>query len=94
MTIKGIQLKDAELVINNTNIKTVVAEQQEDGEWAFLITFLNSETHEEETVYIEKQRLGMRTWADPRKMFDFMYEKFGISEGQFKISEKRFKDGS
>lgn len=89
MEAKGIQFKDAENLITTDSIKFVKAEQQNNGEWAFYITFFNSETLKTEEVYIEKQRQGIRTWADPRKMFEFMYEKFGITEGQFKIYEKR-----
>ncbi|ECO4313591.1 hypothetical protein AB0001_004825 [Salmonella enterica] len=86
---KGIQLKHAEEVITNESISSVSAEQQENGEWTCFITFFNSDSMQIEEVYIEKQRDGMRTWADPRKMFDFMYVKFGITDGQFKICEHR-----
>lgn len=89
MERKGIQLKHAEELINSASISSVSAEQQESGEWTCFITFYNSESMQIEEVFIEKQRDGMRTWADPRKMFDFMYVKFGVTDGQFKICEQR-----
>ncbi|KAB1469240.1 hypothetical protein FZI27_20165 [Cronobacter sakazakii] len=89
MNTYGIQLKEAELLITRDNILAVSAEQQDNGEWAFFITFRNLTTGKTENVYIERQRQGMRTWADPRRMFDFMHDAFGITDGMFKIKPKR-----
>lgn len=89
MNRRGIQLQKAEELITSASISNVSAEQQLNGEWACFIKFYNNATGEFEEVYIERQREGMRTWADPRRMFDFMYAKFGITEGVFKIFEKK-----
>jgi len=88
----GLQLKDAEALVSKEFISSVDAEQQDDMEWTFYITFTNPRSNELERVFIERQRLGKRTWADPRRMFDFMYESFGISEGIFKIKLKRLNN--
>ncbi|WP_313397380.1 hypothetical protein [Acinetobacter variabilis] len=85
----GLQLKDAEALVSKELISSVDAEQQDDLEWTFYITFTNPHSNEIERIFIERQRLGKRTWADPRRMFDLMYESFGISEGVFKIKLKR-----
>lgn len=89
MTPYGMQLKDAEEIIDRNSILNVLAEQQDNGEWAFFITFQNKASNSTDTIYIERQRQGMRTWADPRKMFDFMSDTFGIREGTFKTKPKR-----
>ncbi len=67
MTPYGMQLKDAEEIIDRNSILNVLAEQQDNGEWAFFITFQNKASNSTDTVYIERQRQGMRTWADPAK---------------------------
>lgn len=36
---------------------------------------------------IAKQRGGRREWADPRVLFDFLFDEFGICSGQFQIKE-------
>lgn len=88
----GLQLKDAEVLIKKELIASVDAEQQDNQEWTFYITFTNSHNNKLERIYIERQRQGKRTWADPRRMFDLMYESFGICEGVFKIQLTRLND--
>ena len=92
MTAYGMQLKDAEELISSKLIISVLAEQQDNGEWAFFITFRHPEKNTTDTIYIERQRSGMRTWADPRKMFELMFDSFGIREGTFKTKLKRDKN--
>lgn len=88
----GLQLKDAELLIRKESILSVDAEQQDNLEWTFYITFTNPNSNQLERIFIERQRQGKRTWADPRRMFDLMYQSFGINEGVFKIKLKRLID--
>ncbi|NPE57398.1 hypothetical protein HLB25_20845 [Dickeya dadantii] len=84
MTRKGVLLKDLEELVSRENIISVVAVEISDNEWTFYMDYKNQEG-EKETVFIEKQRNGIRTWSDPRLMFNFMREKFNITEGTFRI---------
>lgn len=82
-----IDQKSVDLAFETGAVKRVLVGKISDREWYFTFEATDPKTGHQSCFALETQRGGLRTWADPRLLFDFL-QKRGVDEGRFKLKEE------
>ena len=61
-------------------------------EWYFTFEADDPTTGTPTTYALLTQRGQLRTWADPRNLFDFLLERYGLRSGTFYLEEPQSYD--
>lgn len=85
--MKLIDQKSIDLAFTRKDVNKVVVHNISEREWYFTFEATDPLTGTKDIFAMETQRGGLRLWADPRLLFDFLYKR-GVNEGQFKLNEK------
>ncbi|WP_050453536.1 hypothetical protein [Candidatus Burkholderia verschuerenii] len=51
--------------------------------WIFVFECPDPKTGEQKLYTLKTQRGKVRVWSDPRKLFEWLHERYGITKGTF-----------
>lgn len=67
--------------------RNVCVVMRSEKEWYFTFEADDPVTKKPETFALLTQRGQLRLWADPRRLFAFLQEKFNVASGTFLLNE-------
>lgn len=67
--------------------RNICVVMRSDKEWYFTFEADDPITNKPETFALLTQRGQLRLWADPRRLFAFLKEKFNVQHGTFLLHE-------
>lgn len=85
--MKLIDQKSVDLAFKRKDVKKVIVRNISEREWYFTFEATDPLTGLKDIFAMETQRGGLRLWADPRLLFDFLHKR-GVDEGQFKLNKE------
>jgi len=84
--MKTIDQKSVDLAFESGAVKHVTVRKLSDKQWYFTFEADDPITGQISLFAVETQRGGLRTWADPRVLFEFL-ERRGVGSGNFNLTE-------
>ena len=84
--MKTIDQKSVDLAFESGNVENVTVCKLSKKQWYFTFEVREPVTGKICSFAMETQRGGLRTWADPRVLFEFLEER-GINNGNFILNE-------
>lgn len=94
--MKKIQQESVDMAFQVGAARNVVLIRRSDKEWYFTFEADDPVSEKPETFALLTQRGKLRLWADPRRLFAFLQERFNVQQGSFLLQEeiKDEKDNS
>lgn len=86
--MKTVAQRGVDTAFQEKAVQAVTIVRSSNKKWYFTFEVLNPVTHEPETFSLRKQRGEIRTWSDPRFLFNYLHKSYGVIEGTFKIIEE------
>jgi hypothetical protein len=84
--MKTIEQQSVDRAFRQHDVRDVTVVRRSEKEWYFTFIADDPVTHTPVTYALLTQRGKLRTWADPRNLFDFL-EKRGVFSGNFNLNE-------
>ena len=85
--VKLIDQKSVDQAFDQGAVRNIFVRKLSDRQWYFTFEAKDPLTGQLVLFTVETQRGGVRTWADPRVLFDFL-EKRGVNSGNFILIEE------
>jgi len=84
--MKAIELHSVDLAFRQQDVRNVTVVRRAEKEWYFTFEADDPVSKKPVTYALLTQRGKLRTWADPRNLFDFL-RKRNVSTGTFHLEE-------
>lgn len=89
--MKTIEQQSLDLAFELEGVREITVIRRSHKEWYFTFVVDDPLTKRPETYALLTQRGSLRTWSDPRNLFSFLFDRYGVTAGNFKLVED-FKD--
>lgn len=84
--MKTIAQQSVDRAFRQHDVRDITVVRRSEKEWYFTFIADDPVTHTPVTYALLTQRGKLRTWADPRNLFDFL-QKRGVFSGNFNLNE-------
>jgi hypothetical protein len=85
--MKAIEQHSVDRAFSQHDVRDITVVRRSEKEWYFTFIADDPVTDKPITYALLTQRGKLRTWADPRNLFDFL-EKRGVLSGNFNLDEE------
>lgn len=92
--MKKIEQGSVDLAFQMGAARNVVVIRRSLKEWYFTFEADDPMTNKPETFALLTQRGQLRLWADPRKLFAFLEDRFDVKNGTFRLQEEASNETS
>lgn len=86
--MKAIGQHSVDMAFNQKDVHEITVIRRTHKEWYFTFVVNHPVTKKPETYALLTQRGGLRTWSDPRNLFSFLFDRYGVTAGKFKLIEE------
>lgn len=83
-----IELREVDRAFREYPVENVEVVRRENKCWYFRFQVADPVTGNWSTCTLETQRGELRCWADPRSLFAFLLERYGIQAGTFLLKDE------
>lgn len=87
-----IEQREVERAFREYPVENVTVVRKEAKCWYFTFQVVDPKTGIPATCSLGTQRGELRCWADPRSLFSFLDDKFGVSEGAFMLKDETHEE--
>ncbi|WP_323000545.1 KorA family transcriptional regulator [Denitromonas sp.] len=85
--MKAIEQHSVDLAFNQKDVHEITVIRHSEKEWYFTFVVDDPVTKRPETYALLTQRGSLRTWSDPRNLFSFLFNRYGVVAGKFTLIE-------
>lgn len=85
--MRTIEQPSVDLAFSQKAVRNVTVVRRREKEWYFTFEADDPVTKKPVTYAMLTQRGKLRTWADPRNLFEFLKDR-GVGSGMFKLQEE------
>lgn len=85
--MKTIQQHSVDVAFSQKAVRNVTVIRRTEKEWYFTFEADDPVTKKTVNYALQTQRGKLRTWADPRNLFEFLKER-GVNSGKFNLKEE------
>jgi len=85
--MKPIEQHSVDMAFTQSKVRNVTVIRRSNKEWYFTFEVDDPITKKPDTFALLTQRGQLRTWSDPRNLFTFLSERYGVESGKFKLIE-------
>lgn len=85
--MKTIEQHSVDLAFSQKAVRKVTVVRRAEKEWYFTFEADDPVTEKPVTYAMLTQRGKLRTWADPRNLFEFLKDR-GVGSGMFNLEEE------
>jgi len=85
LAMKLIQLPELDILLSNSTIAECWVHETKEETWTFVLHVRNHKDDSVSEYRLISQRGRKREWSDPRTMFRFLRDHYGIQKGHFKL---------
>ena len=84
--MQTVEISVANMAFEQGLVTDVAIVRRSQKEWYFEFTVINMSNETTQRYAIKTQRGELRTWADPRTLFNFLHDEYGVSSGRFVLN--------
>ena len=84
-TPKAIPLERADGAFHEGKARNITIVRLSEKEWIFTFEATNPATGSGQLYTLKTQRGKVRTWSDPRNLFQWLCERYGVKKGLFSL---------
>lgn len=86
--MKMIELREVDRAFREYPVENVEVVRRETKCWYFRFQVADPVTGKWSTCTLETQRGELRCWADPRSLFTFLADRYGVHAGTFLLKDE------
>lgn len=83
-----ISLECVDTIFQEKKASSITIVRTTHNKWIFTFEAPTPTTGAIELCTLQTQRGSVREWSDPRYLFDWLFKRYGVQEGNFKILPK------
>jgi hypothetical protein len=86
--MKKIELREVDRAFREYPVDNIEVVRRDMKCWYFTFQVTDPVTGNPATCTLETQRGELRCWADPRSLFQFLSERYGVNAGTFSLKDE------
>ncbi|CAM2164743.1 KorA protein [Burkholderia latens] len=83
-----VPLESIDRAFAEAKVEAVAVQEIGPKQWQFVFYAKKPDTEEIQSFTLKTQRGEVRTWADPRNLFQWMQDRYGLAEGMFYLNSR------
>lgn len=83
-----IEIREVDRAFREYEVRNVTVVRKEAKCWYFQFEVADPVTGNWSTCTLETQRGEQRCWADPRSLFTFLQDRYGVDAGNFLLKDE------
>ena len=87
-----VDQRSTDLAFQQKEVREVEIVRRSNKEWYFRFYVENPMNHQLVEYRMKTQRGALKTWSDPRTLFNFLVENYGVLAGKFVLTEETFDE--